>query len=91
MRHGHEDPIIKEVLGNYHRAGLTLISGFALLLVWLGTWLAGAIWPSSVAHGGVLPSVSALTGCGGLSLVLLSAAHYAYAHLFVHAIARRER
>lgn len=91
MRRNGEDPVIAEILGNYHRAGATLLGAAGLAAVWLGTLLATLLLPKGAWIAGLAMGLMPIAGWGALGMLGLSLPQFAHAWLHVRTLASNPR
>lgn len=81
-RRRHEDAVVKDILGNYRRAGATLVIAAVVFLGWLVFLVWTHVGGMPVPFSSV-PSVLA-TYLGWASLVLGIIAAMQYGHAYTH-------
>ena len=88
-----EDSTVYRIIGNYRRAGVTLLLGFGLFIGWiLCSTLASALPEGPLAAGRAFPrlTTSAL-GWSSLVTTISSGLQYLHAYLYVRCLANGER
>jgi hypothetical protein len=83
----HEDPVIEEILGDYRRAGASLLGAAGLGILWFAMIVATVLLPERGWVVGVATGLTSPMGWGALAMLGLSLLQYGHAWLHLRALA----